>query len=161
MMLIHKMKILIQEISFREILPIWEHCLWPSRKSRIEPTSIIDHMGELSLEMERLNPVFFWGGFRGKNNQLVAVLSAFPTSEDHFRCRGLWVHPEVRGTGVGRELILKAEQESLKLGRTILWTMPRMAALEFYLKCGFTAGKLLSQYEFGPHVLAEKNLARS
>ncbi|MBK8202198.1 MAG: GNAT family N-acetyltransferase [Bdellovibrionales bacterium] len=122
------MKILIQEISFREILPIWEHCLWPSRKSRIEPTSIIDHIGELSLEMERLNPVFFWGGFRGKNNQLVAVLSAFPTSEDHFRCRGLWVHPEVRGTGVGRELILKAEQESLKLGRTILWTMPRMVA---------------------------------
>lgn len=161
MILIKKMKILIQEISFREILPIWEHCLWPNRKSRIEPTSIIDHLGELSLEMRVLNPVFFWGGFWGKENQLVAALSAFPTSNSHFRCRGLWVHQDVRGKGIGRELILRAEHESLKLGRTILWTMPRMEALQFYLKCGFKAGRRLSQYEFGPHVLAEKNLARN
>ncbi|MCB0362188.1 MAG: GNAT family N-acetyltransferase [Bdellovibrionales bacterium] len=156
-----KSAIQLREISFAQILPVWSQRLWPGRKSEIEPASIIDHTGRLSLDLRALNPIFFWGAFDSGDTSggPLGVISGFPTSGQHFRCRGLWVDPLMRDLGIGSSLVQKSEEAAQSLNRSVLWTMPRLSALPFYLKYGFKEQKWVSDFEFGPHALVEKTLS--
>lgn len=150
-------KVTIEEIQFEEIFPIWHNQLWPDRQSLIEPFSIIDHRGELSLNPSEVPPTYFWGAFiNDVGHDPVGVLSGFSTSKRHFRTRGLWVDPLWRRRGIATELVLRAERQAVLLERTILWTMPRLSSRPFYLHFGFVEENLVTQYEYGPHYIMSK-----
>ena len=149
----------IRRSTFEEILPIWRDRLWPGRLSAIEPVSIIDSDGELSLRIKDLHPVFFEiRGLRDLGGEIVGVCSGFRTSEAHFRSRGCWVDPSFRGQGLGALLLSAVNREAMSQGCSVVWTMARHSAIGFYERCGFRDFRRIDRFEFGPHFLAQKPL---
>jgi GNAT superfamily N-acetyltransferase len=145
----------VEECSFEDVLPVWAEKLWPGRVSVIEPASAIDEQGLTSLDISRLEPVFF----RVRNGtEIVGVQSAFQTSASKVRLRGLWVDPAMRSQGIATQLVARVEAFARQKGAGALWVMPRMSARGFYERCGFRVYKTVSQYEFGPHYLASKEI---
>jgi GNAT superfamily N-acetyltransferase len=83
---------------------------------------------------------------------LVGCVTVFPQSydgepldgdttayRDAWRLRGMATTPEVRGTGVGRALLLAAIDAVAASGARLLWCHARAAAEGFYAKHGFVA----------------------
>jgi acetyltransferase len=60
----------------------------------------------------------------------------------------LMVHPDARGNGIGRELMLRAESLARGLGRTLLVLDTRCgdAAEQLYLRLGYTAAGIVPSY---------------
>jgi GNAT superfamily N-acetyltransferase len=142
--------------TFEEILPIWRNQLWPGRQSAIEPVSIIDPEGRLTLKPGELEPVFFqvWD----ERNEIIGVNSGFRTSANLFRSRGIWVKPEYRRQGIGLILMHAVENHARSCGCKVLWSMPRESAFGFYRRLGFEVTGGTDTYEFGPHFLAQKKI---
>jgi GNAT superfamily N-acetyltransferase len=145
----------VKEINFDQIREIWHLRLWPERKSKIEPVSIINHLGKLDSRIKKNHP-FFWGIL--KNNEIVGVVSGVQTSATHFRSRGIWVKEDCRGLKYGSFLLQAVFERALSLNCTIVWSMPRCQSWEFYEKNGFIIQEKIDTYEFGPHYLACKLL---
>lgn len=146
----------VLEISFQNIEPIWKNQLWPERTSKIEPTSWINHQGKIDLKLSLGSPTFF-GVFKERSN-LVGVVSGFKTSPEHYRSRGLWVHPDHRGHGLGILLMNRLTAQARIENSSVLWTMPRHSAWGFYKTFGFINSGLVTEFEYGPHFLAELEL---
>lgn len=142
------------EITFEKILPVWRDKLWPGRESAIEPVSAIDEDGSINMEIMNSNPVFI---ACTENENIIGVVSGFKTGEK-FRSRGLWVSENVRNSGVGQGLMLELEKVARSQRCSAIWTMARNDAFPFYEKAGFIKKKVITQYEFGPHVICEKTL---
>jgi GNAT superfamily N-acetyltransferase len=143
------------EITFDEILPVWRDKLWPGRESEIEPVSAIDENGLINMELMKAVPVFI---ACKEVEKIVGVVSGFKTTGNKFRSRGLWVSDSVRGQGIGQELLLELGKAAQKQGCSLLWTMARSDAFPFYEKSGFIKKAVVTQYEFGPHIICEKKL---
>lgn len=146
---------LVRSLSFQEIQIIWSQRLWPERRTKIEPVSWINSKGEIDMSMNLGEPKF-WGLVEGHG--IFGVISGFKTDALRFRSRGLWIDPSLRGKGWGRKLVLAAEAQALKENCSYIWTMPRSSAWGFYQKSGFYQIGHTDQFEFGPHILAEKRL---
>lgn len=146
----------IQEITYHEVLPIWQMQLWPGRESPIEPVSAIDEFGNIDPELMHTKPNFL--GCYNSSGGLVGVVSGFPTSTQAFRSRGLWVEETHRKLGIGAALIKHIQTTALGLGYQYLWTMARHSSLAFYQKVDFVPTRELHQYEFGPHFICIKKL---
>jgi GNAT superfamily N-acetyltransferase len=146
-----------KEINFDVIEAVWRNNLWPGRKSKIEPISIIDHQGKFDKKILEYKP-YFWGMYHDK--ELIGVISGMQTSEQHFRSRGIWVNENFRKLHVGSKLMNAVIEKSKELNCFILWSMPRCESWEFYEKNGFHIEKKLENFEFGPHYIAVKLLTR-
>lgn len=143
------------EITFDEILPVWKEKLWPGRESEIEPVSAIDEDGSINMELMKAQPYFM---ACKENETIVGVVSGFKTATRKFRSRGLWVSESVRGQGVGQELLKELGKIASANKCDVLWTMARNDAFPFYEKAGFIKKIVVTQFEFGPHIICEKKL---
>jgi GNAT superfamily N-acetyltransferase len=69
------------------------------------------------------------------------------------RLRGMAVHPEERGQGVGRALLIRVFDGVARLGGGLLWCNARLPAAGFYRKAGFVdVGEPWEDPDLGPHV---------
>lgn len=76
-----------------------------------------------------------------------------PAAEPGRRLRGMAVHPEERGQGVGRALLVRVFDGVARLGGGLLWCNARLPAAGFYRKAGFAdVGDPWEDPELGPHV---------
>lgn len=139
----------IVEISFAEVLSVWEGQLWPNRKSVIEPYSAININGVIDGNIVDLKPSANFLAIYC-DNKIAAVTSYHMTSENQYRLRGTWVAEQHRGRGLGKILITKVINEKFKKNDTI-WTLSREMNRSFYEKAGFKFFKSVIGYEYGPH----------
>ena len=143
----------IKQISFKQILPVWSGKLWPERKSDIEPVSAIDQNGFIDMTILKFEPIF-WGAYF--KHELVGVISTHPTETDMYRLRGVFVEEKYRSHRVGKKLVDTVAKYAEAKKAIALWTLARKANKNFYEHCGFSIGKEINTYEFGPHYLMKK-----
>jgi GNAT superfamily N-acetyltransferase len=146
-------EILLRPSTFEEVLPVWRDQLWPARKSAIKPVSPIGFDMRYSAEIAQAEPSFWAFALNGK---VVGTLSGYRTSADQFRCRGLFVAPELRGRGLSRELLNAAVKQARSEGCRELWSLPRRSAWPAYEAFGFSRSSdwFEEGVEFGPNCLA-------
>ena len=129
------MHTMIKEITFEEILPIWKEKLWPGRLSPIETHSAMLHLyTEYSMDNFQL-PVWYLGCY--ENNQLIGVNSGHMCADGTARSRGLWVSPESRGKGHGKQLLLTTIDGAKEHKATSIWSFPRKSSWPTYHSAGF------------------------
>jgi GNAT superfamily N-acetyltransferase len=63
----------------------------------------------------------------------------FPKASLPYRLRGMATDPDFQGKGLGRKIILAAEEELKKRGCDLLWFNARVSAEVFYQKLGYAA----------------------
>ena len=97
----------------------------------------------------------FWGATEG--GSLIGAVSGFRTDSQRYRSRGLWVSPAFRKMRIGSRLMNEVEKQARQEGCSLVWTMPRITAWPFYESYGFSRTGETTQFEFGPHILAEKS----
>lgn len=145
----------IVELSFDEIRQVWAEQLWPGRISPIETHSAMTWPPTASQPYDTVAfdyPVSFYG--IRHDDALIAVNSCHLTTPDQMRSRGLWVHHDHRCKGWGTVLLLETVRQAYEAGASMVWSVPRVAAIPTYQKAGFT---VVSQpfddgVEFGPNV---------
>jgi GNAT superfamily N-acetyltransferase len=150
----------VQQITFEQILPIWQHKLWPNRVSLIETHSAMtwpsSHPNQ-PYDMNVFNyPVYFFGIY--DQDKLIAVNSGHLTTITEFRSRGLWVDPSFRNKGLASELLAATVDQAIVTKATMVWSVPRVSAAHVYEKVGFTTiGIIITDgVEFGPNIYCYK-----
>ena len=100
------------------------------------------------------------------NSKCVGILSLFENKsnaireQNQYQLRGLAVHPDHQGKGIGRKLIAFSEYELNQSGIEILWCNARVSASEFYKKLNFEI--ISDQFHIpnvGSHYVMSKKLA--
>jgi GNAT superfamily N-acetyltransferase len=151
--------VIVEEITWEEILPVWKDKLWPGRISKIDPASAITYPGG----KDRRNTVFTPTYFAIKTDKIIAVNSVIMCYDGGARSRGLWVDPVCRGQGLAKAILSKTIEKATQDGATYLWTMPRQSALPAYVSVGFeqTTDWFDEGVEFGPNCYARMMLTAS
>ncbi len=145
-----------QQITFEQILPIWQNKLWPNRVSKIETHSAMTwpytHPNQPYSMDVFIYPATFFGIFN--QDKLVAVNSGHLTTQQEYRSRGLWVDPDYRGMGLAQIILLATIDQAKKEGAKMIWSIPRLTALTAYERVGFkTVGDRVDEgVEFGPNI---------
>jgi GNAT superfamily N-acetyltransferase len=143
---------MIKEISFLDILPIWENYLWYNRQTEITATSAMDFLGGYHLDNMNYQPVFI-GYFNGDN--LLGVNSGHKCRDNSYRSRGLYVHQSYRKQGIATKL-LKATIELGALNKcNYVWSYPRDTSWNAYANAGFVLSS-----EWGPSELGKNAYCR-
>lgn len=128
----------ITEITFSDILSVWQEHLWPRRTSAYETHSAMTwpYTAETVYDMSIFDyPAIYWGVF--KNDVLCGVNSGHATSDTEYRSRGLWVDPQWRSEGVGTALLNRTVEHAESEGYVMCWSLPRLSALNVYKRSGF------------------------
>lgn len=126
--------VMITEISFDEVYPIWKNYLWPDRISEITAASAMCFLGGYDLTNLDPNPSFFAYIIDG---EIAGVNSGHKTMNDSYRSRGLYVFEKFRGKGIG-SLLLKATIEQARLeNMSMCWSYPKKSSWKSYLNAGF------------------------
>lgn len=148
---------IIKNITFDEILPVWRDHLWKGRISDIKPTNGCKFLGGYDKDIEKNTPTFF-GVFQ--DDKLVGVNSGHITNEFEYRSRGIYVFPEYRRQGISQLLFEATERQSKIENRHTFWSMPRMSVLDAYIKFGFSvvSKEFNDKVEFGPNCFVVKLL---
>jgi ribosomal protein S18 acetylase RimI-like enzyme len=88
------------------------------------------------------------------------IASFYPESHPEFngvnswRLRGMATVPEVRGLGLGKELLEEGLKQCEKRGANVLWCNARSSAVAFYRKLNFDIkGEEFMIKNIGPHFL--------
>lgn len=85
----------------------------------------------------------------------------FPKAELPYRLRGMATDPSFQGKGLGRKIILAAEQELQKRGCDLLWFNARVSAEGFYRRLGYEAiEEIFDIHPIGPHKVMFKYFVR-
>jgi GNAT superfamily N-acetyltransferase len=125
---------MIQQISWSEIFEIWSEKLWPQRNVQtIEPFSAMLLSGGYGSN-QSYSPTF-WGYMR--DSAIVGVNSGHACVDGSYRSRGLWVDPEYRNQGIGRNLLLKALEQAENENTRLCWSLPRKTSWPTYQSAGF------------------------
>jgi GNAT superfamily N-acetyltransferase len=140
---------MITEISWKEILPIWQNKLWPGRTSPIEPNSAMKFKGGYDMRNMETTPTFI--AYK-KNNLILGVFGGHTCSEDDYRVRGFWVDPDHRNQGIGTQLLAAMVEQGLVEGCSMVWGYPKPTSWSIFQKQNF---KLASEWEEGE--LGSKN----
>lgn len=72
------------------------------------------------------------------DGMLVGVGSLFPDGPGVFRLRKLAVDQDMQGRGIGRDILVFAQDSLRAQGARLLWCDARLTAVPFYTRCGFT-----------------------
>lgn len=141
---------IIQQIDFQTIEPIWRERLWPGRVSAIEPYSAMMFMHDAYDASFADQDQIFLGGF--VNDELVAVNSLHQAEKYMCRSRGLWVAPEVRGRSFGTRMLTITNNYAKKLGAESIWSFSRISSISTYLKAGYVrTSNWMNHGEYGPN----------
>ena len=152
--------LVIKQITFEQILPIWSLDLWPNRRSKIEPVSAIDMDSNIDMDIFNYieNAHYFAAFFE---DQIIGVISGHLTKPDQCRLRGLYVKPEYRGQGVSKKLIQTELNQAVSLGCTQIWALIRIKNIGLFTKFEFKENMLTEKYEFGPHYIVQRKLLQA
>jgi predicted GNAT family N-acyltransferase len=87
---------------------------------------------------------------------VVGCVTIFPEGitghPDAWRLRGMATAPELRGTGVGAQLLAAAIDAATAARAPLLWCNARAPAEGFYARYGFAGiGELFDVTDLGPH----------
>lgn len=147
----------VEEISWNELLPIWQNKLWPGRLSAIDPASALAYPSGIDMKNKQFIPTYL----AIKTNKIVAVNSIVMCNDGGARSRGLWVDPDCRGQGLAKTILQETINIAIENGAKYVWTMPRQSALPVYMSVGFeqTSDWFDKSVEFGPNCYAIKVLA--
>lgn len=149
---------IIKQVNFETVLPIWENKLWPNRKDPLKPTNNICYLGGRDKLINDQTPVFF---AVYDEDTIVGVNSGFSTLHGGFRSRGIWVDPAYRKKGVGSMLLNAVIDYARENGYSYIWSMPRQSALIAYNNVGFeqTSDFFDEGVEFGPNCFVRIDLS--
>lgn len=146
---------MIVEIDFDVILPIWQNFLWKDRVSAIESNSAMNYLGGYDLKNLNTNPTFFAYTI---NNKIIGVNSGHLCCDGSYRSRGLYVHKEHRGYGIGIQLLLSSINQAKKEHAKFIWSYPKYTAYKTYLSAGFTITSNWEQSELGQNAYCKLDL---
>jgi len=156
------MNLIMREIEFAKILPVWRDLLWPGRVSTIRPYSTMVYLGgkDQSISTKYADDARFFSVTDQDGNRLVGVFSGHPTSDTHYRGRGLYVNPDYQRLGVGTMLVQTVVNAAQVADRDVCWCIPRVANVAFFQSCGFvqTSAETTIDMEFGPNVYMARAL---
>ena len=128
----------IKEISWDEILLIWQEDLWKDRKSVIRPTSSMKLLGGYDVSFHKNIPKF-WKLY--DKDITIGCISGHETDKNSFRIRGLWIRQDHRGKKLSRLIFSHVINYARENNYKEIWSYPRHSSLNAYLKSGF---KLIS-----------------
>ena len=143
--------IVIEKITFNEILEIWSSKLWPGRTSPIKPMSSMTYDEAHDMDIySRYEPTFF-GAF--SQRELIGVNSGHRTSPTHYRSRGLYVSPEHRQKGIASSLLHATLDQAQNEYCQYVWSLPRLTSINTYKNVGFfqVSNWANANTEFGPN----------
>ena len=123
---------ILKSLSWDEIYKIWREYLWPDRLTSIETHSAMLYSKGYNIENFKFK-VEYIGCF--KENILVGVNSGHKTMDGGYRSRGLWVHPDHRGQGIGQ--ILLRQIIEYRNNAFFVWSYPRRTSWSTYQAVGF------------------------
>lgn len=137
----------IREISAAQTRPVRQRVLRPNQpiEELVYPGDDDDrsfHLGAINAE-----------------DEILAILSMYfdprpGTNEPGWRIRGMASIPEVRGTGMGRQLVEAARDRVWESQRIAIWCNARESAFGFYEKLGFQiVGEMFEIQGIGPHAV--------
>lgn len=145
------------EITFEEILPVWNEHLWNGRISDIRSMSsmTLDRQYNIAI-YEKYKPYFC---AVVENDRILGVNSCHQTDVNEFRSRGIYVFPEHRNKGVTSLLFDFVKQKAKEANCKVIWSLPRMSALPAYKRAGFeVCSEVINKgVEFGPNVYVKLN----
>lgn len=149
---------ILKEITFEDIFPIWRDFLWANRISDIKPMSSMTFDRNYDLSIYDNYQPYFCGVFDG--DILIGVNSCHQTSASDFRSRGIYIFPEYRKQNISKLLFNFVKQKAVEANTKILWSLPRLTALNSYKAFGFeVCSEVINEnVEFGPNVYVKYNL---
>ena len=89
------------------------------------------------------NPTFFGYYYKG---QLAGVNSGHMCVDNSYRSRGLYVFPEYRKIGIGKQLLIATVMQGHKEKADFCWSYPRINSWSVYESVGY---KLSTDWEDG------------
>jgi ribosomal protein S18 acetylase RimI-like enzyme len=92
------------------------------------------------------------------NNRVLGCLMAKPLPDNQLKLRQMAVAPEFQGTGVGRKLMLAAEEDARKEKIHLLSLHARSSAIPFYEKLGYRIDSEEFEEVGIPHKAMSKSL---
>jgi GNAT superfamily N-acetyltransferase len=121
--------------------------------------SSMQFMGGYDMDVyERYTP-WFIGAYDGTN--LIGCNGGHQSSNDMYRSRGLYVKPDYRKNGIGKQLLLG----TISFARTetqcnYIWSIPRHGSHWTYLSVGFSLASpwFNDKVEFGPNCYVNMKL---
>ena len=125
----------IKLIDFDTILPFWRDRLWFGRISPIESHSAMLHLST-KYDMENFTlPAWYCGYY--VDDEIVGVNSGHMCADGSARSRGLWVCPENRKNGLGKQLLLATIDQAKIQGANSIWSYTRKTSWPTYESAGF------------------------
>lgn len=150
----------LEKITFDAIKPIWEQNLWDSRESAIKTHSSMTwpFNNDIEYDMEIYKyPATYWALL--VDNKIIGVNSGHKTSDTQYRSRGLWVAEQFRGNKMGQFLLNIASSQALVERCKMIWSIPRISALETYQQVGFIGqGDIFATETSDANIYAKKKL---
>jgi GNAT superfamily N-acetyltransferase len=132
---------MIKQITWEEILPIWQNKLWAGRTSPIETNSAMKLLNGHDMYNMSTTATFF-GYVMGE--WIIGVNSGHGCSDGTYRSRGLWVDTNYRNQGIGTKLLVATYEQGLAEGCSTTWSYPRLTSWPTYQQAGF---ELVSNWE--------------
>ena len=136
----------IIQLTFEEILPIWQTELWPGRDSKIESNSAMTLERTYDMFNMSTKATFFAWEFHGK---VVGVNSGHRCNDNMYRSRGLWVNSAYRRQGIGTLLLLATIKQALDEDCSLIWSYPKLSSWHTYRRAGFFLCSDWEQSELG------------
>ncbi len=145
------MKIHIEEVNVEIVLPVRQAVLRSGKPRE-----------ECFFEGDYAEETIHLALYKDEEVQAIATIlkdkSEKLKSNNQFHLRGMAVIPEAQGKGLGKHLLLYAEDLIMQQSPTVLWFNARTSAVKFYQKNNFEVfGKEFDIPTVGPHFLMFKN----
>lgn len=137
---------MIVKTNFETINMIWTKHLWPNRTSKIEPHSAMLLDGSFDIKNFDFNPTFL---ILYENNMIVGCNSGHMCNDGSYRSRGLYVFPEYRKKGYGKELLLRTINIGIEEKANLVWSYPRFESWNTYQSAGFSLASEWNNSETG------------
>lgn len=150
----------IKEISFNDILPVWQNHLWLDRTSEIKSMSSMTLSRTYNMSIYEIYKPYFCAVY--DDDSIVGVNSCHQTDIDEFRSRGIYIFPQYRSKNYSSLLFDFVKEKAIENNCTTIWSLPRLSALKSYTNYGFKecSEVINTNVEFGPNVYVKMILEK-
>lgn len=150
----------LKEVSFDDVLPVWQEHLWLDRVSEIKSMSSMTLSRTYDMSIYKKYTPYFCAIY--DNDTIVGVNSCHQTGELEFRSRGIYIFPQYRSKNYSAMLFEFVKQKAIENNCTTIWSLPRLSALKSYTSYGFKECSEIinTNVEFGPNVYVSLELEK-